>query len=203
MGGSSRRAGFTLFEVLLVLGIILAVACTVTPALMRRLKEDRLRQGEDGVIAVMRGARVHALHSGIAYQFRFENGGNRYIALPFDADALQPVTVSTGQAAPPMCWKNAGTLPKSVNFVSSNMVGAPTQGLPADWLYGLDDAQALSQASWSEPIVYQPDGTTSGGVIEITNGRTNRWLVVRQLTGEVQSAMAGDTAALAGLGVTP
>ena len=201
--GRSCRAGFTLFEVLLVLGILLALACTVTPALMRRLKEDRLRQGEDGVMAVMRGARVHALHSGIPYQFRFETGGNRYVALPFDADAVQPVVVSAGQTAPPSCWKNAGTLPKSVTFVSSSLVGAPVQGLPADWLYGLDDAQALSQVAWSEPIVFQPDGTSSGGVIEVTNGRTSRWLVVRQLTGEVQGAMAGDTAALAGLGVTP
>jgi len=201
--GSLCRAGFTLFELLLVLGILLAVAMTVTPAVMRRMKEDRLRQGEDGVIAVMRGARVHALHSGIPYQFRFETGGNRYVALPFDADAVQPVVASTGQAAPPVCWKNAGTLPKSVNFVSSSMIGAPTQGLPADWLYGLEDAQALAQVSWSEPIVFQPDGTASGGVLEITNGGTTRWLVVRQLTGEVHAAMAGDTTALAGLGVTP
>ena len=202
-GGSSCRTGFTLFEVLLVLGILVALACTVTPALMRRFKEDRLRQGEDGVMAVMRGARVHALHSGIPYQFRFETGGNRYVALPFDADAVRPVVVSAGQTAPPSCWKNAGTLPNSVNFISSSIVGAPVQGLPADWLYGLDDAQDLSQVSWSEPIVFQPDGTSSGGVIEVTNGRTTRWLVVRQLTGEVLAAMAGDAGALAGLGVTP
>jgi hypothetical protein len=188
---------------MLVLAILAAVAISITPALMERLKEDRLRQGEAGAIAVMRGARVHALHSGIPYQFRFETGGSRYIALPFDADALQPVVVTSGQPAPPSCWKNAGKLPKSVNFVSSTLVGAPVQGLPAEWLYGLEDAQALSQVNWSEPIVFQPDGTTSGGVIEVTNGRTTRWLVVRQLTGDVVSATAGDTAALAALGVAP
>lgn len=203
VGGSSCRAGFTLFELLLVLAILLAVAMSITPALMQRMKEDRLRQGEEGVAALIRGARVHALQSGVPYQFRFETGGTRYVALPFDADAVQPVVVTPGTVAPPTCWKHSGTLPKSVNFVAETIFGAPAQGLPQDWLAGLDDAQALSQVNWSAPILFQPDGTSSGGLIELTNGRTTRWLAVRQLTGEALGMTAGDTATLANQGVTP
>ncbi|MGE5192520.1 MAG: Tfp pilus assembly protein FimT/FimU [Deltaproteobacteria bacterium] len=69
------RGGFTLFELLIILAVLVTVVAVSWPALEQFHLQYQLRQGGALVQARMAGARVHAVDTGVDYQFRFEPGG--------------------------------------------------------------------------------------------------------------------------------
>lgn len=172
-------AAFTLLEMILVLTILLAVLTVSYPALNHLYVGHQLRQGADEVQVRLMACRVRAIEAGIAYQFRFEPGGQRFVAVPFDAAALAGAGASS-------LWKFGGQLPSTVQFVSDSVFQGAGEELPAALLAGLPNAAEMQGAHWSLPILFKPDGSSNGAQVELKgkDGDTMR-VAVRALTGGV------------------
>src|SRR5262245_50934499 len=101
---SSSRRAFTLLEVMLVMGILVAVAAIAWPSITRAYESVRLRKAADQVQAGLARARVEAMSSGVTQVFRFEPNSPRYTITPYQDDSVSSLdaaadTSSAGQAS--------------------------------------------------------------------------------------------------------
>ncbi len=191
------RVGFTLLELLLVIGILMICAGAVAPSVMGVLANYHLKDGTQQVQAALAGTRVHAIDATSTYQFRFEPGGRRYVAVPIDIEVLSsPGTAlsSDGAALAPGMFV-AGTLPETLSFQVSTSSAPPPDSppLPASgdpgWQTGmakLPTAQEYASATWSDPIYFHVDGTASDATFAIVDTRGSGYrITVREVTGEI------------------
>lgn len=77
-----RRSGYTFFELMIVLAIILIVSALAAPSLMDRVRSGNVREAAQHVSEVLAAARTYAIDTGVDYHFRFEVGGNNVVAIP-------------------------------------------------------------------------------------------------------------------------
>ena len=189
-----RSAGLTLIEMLLALGVLSILVALAWPSVMRLQGEQKILDSAEKVRALVATARVHAIESGLAYQFRYESNGNHFLVVPFEREfeSVDQRTKGAGTAEGLGRFSKAGgNLAEGVKFaLSKNVSSASTTGagqqLTSDVLSGLPDASKLSGLSWSGPIVFQPDGTsvdTEFSVVDLRNQRIS--LRVRGITGAV------------------
>ena len=195
--GSAGRAGFTMIEMLLVLGVIAVIIAVAWPNVIRLTGQPRLLESSDKVRSLASSARIHAIESGLVYQFRYEPGGRRFVVIPFEREfeSVSPDAQGTGASSSLGRFSKAsGLLPEGVSFAAPKLPGTSSgtasasggQKLSADLFSGLADAAKLEQASWSGPILFQPDGTGTDIAFELVDRRNQRVTVtVRGVTGAV------------------
>ena len=178
----SHRRGFTILEMLLVLAVLLIAVGISWPAVQRSYESQQLRQAAEVVQVRMMAARVHALDTGIMYQFRYEPGGRRFLAVPCDQDPAAAGSIAEGTAIP----KLAGMLPESVQFDSDIPSQQNLTHVAVADLSGLPDSDLYQGASWGPPIMFHPDGTASAAEVRLIDKQKQTLrLVVRPLTGGV------------------
>lgn len=200
------RQGFTLLELMLVLGLIVAIGGLSWPALRGPLANQRLHAAAKQVRVELARARLAAIETGEAQRFQFVPTGNAYrvgvdrvLLAPADgsqgADDNGPrltaggsestPTALTPEAAEPQRW-NEFELPEGVKFseLPVEQIAAPTaQPLAPPSVEEELDPTASGQA-WAPPIVFQPDGTTQNAELSLQNERGMRIAVrLRGLTG--------------------
>lgn len=192
------RRGFTLFEVLVVLSLLVLVVSLVWPPVSRMLARQELRQGAERVGTRLSAARVHAIETGLTYQFRFEPGGRRFMVVPFD----QEYSTSSTQAAPGLgsvggvdpnagggrrATRTVGMLPASIKFEGGELLTEKGSGVPDEWLSGLPDSADYQGALWSGPVLFYPDGTATTVSLMVQNKKHDALQIdVRGLTGGVK-----------------
>lgn len=186
-----RRQGFTLMEVMLTLCLLVIIASLAWPTLDKPFANQRLRKSADLIRAEWGEARVEALNSGLTYIFQFTIGGDRYRiqrqAAPetppdaeYDDTSTDPSTALQFDAE---SAETEHTLPEGVTFVNAKTAldsRAATVESEADVTLSMEE-------TWSEPILFFPDGTTSTARLILQN-RHNRCieLNLRGLTGVVK-----------------
>ena len=74
----ARTGGFTLLEVLLVLGLLVMLAAVAWPSLSRPLAATRLREGARELCNELARARLRAIETGNVLVLRYEAGHARY-----------------------------------------------------------------------------------------------------------------------------
>ncbi|MGQ0634320.1 MAG: prepilin-type N-terminal cleavage/methylation domain-containing protein [Planctomycetaceae bacterium] len=179
-----RRPAFTLFEMILVLAIVAAAVAIAWPSITWLYRRRHLEQGAEFVRAKMSSARVHAVESGVPYQFRFEPGGKRFIVIPFDPELL---VEAAAQGSAQKVAKAAGTLSGSARFEGGNLFTDKGSEIPDGWLAGLPNGPSYMGAKWSDPVVFYPDGTAMQGDFYIRDDHKREVrLSVRSLTGAVR-----------------
>ena len=190
------RSGFTLVEMLLVLGVFIVFAGITIPSVMRMFGQQKLTHAAERVRESVASARFRAIDTGLIYQFCCESGGSRFVVVPFEPD--HPVTGGSGPAAPvTLQGRSWGQLPQGIVFSSvglnsalptsstptsstpttstpttstratTTLSSAPTHKLAAGALDGLPNAGELAAANWSIPILFHPEGTANAD-LEIT-----------------------------------
>lgn len=173
-----RRPGFTLIEMLLVLALLLTVTAVMYPNLRRLQLEHHLKQGVELVRLQIVSTRLHALESGMDYQFRYEPGGKRFIAVPAEYQAIQAqaAAAQNSNTATPatVYWKASGEFQVKVTFSRTNSdqsgtVGLTPQPLPVEFLAGFKNLDKLRQVAWSAPLVFKTDGSSRDFAVEIEN----------------------------------
>jgi type II secretory pathway pseudopilin PulG len=124
------RSGFTLVEMLLVLGVFIVFAGITIPSVMRMFGQQKLTHAAERVRESVASARFRAIDTGLIYQFCCESGGSRFVVVPFEPD--HPVTGGSGPAAPVILQgRSWGQLPKGIVFSSVGLNSAlPTSSTP-------------------------------------------------------------------------
>lgn len=175
-----NSSGFTLFEMLLVLALLVSLLAVTFPTLGRLQVEYQLKQGAELVRLQVTSARLHALESGIDYQFRYEPGGKHFLAVPADYQAVQAQATAAKNnpsgAATAGYWKTQGEFQVKVKFsadasklLNSQSQAQAPQPLPPEFLVGFENSGALTSVVWSPPLIFKPDGSAQDFAVEIEN----------------------------------
>ena len=193
MRANCLRRGFTLLEMMLVVGLLALFAGMTIPSVLRILGEQKLGNSAEKVRAAVASTRVQAIESGIIYQFCCESNGSRYAVVPFEPDHA-----NSGQASPTgatnLQGRLSGRLPKGITF--SNVVvkvsgtaamATGSQKIASGAFDGLPGSGELAGLSWSVPILFHPEGTANADAeITVSDSRRQHILLrVRAFTGAV------------------
>ncbi|MFG0335103.1 MAG: hypothetical protein ACF8TS_17230 [Maioricimonas sp. JB049] len=195
---SPLRAGFTLFELVLVLAALVVVLGISVPVMTRFVAEQTLRDDVESVRNELARTRHKAIDAGLVYQFRFEPVGQKYVVLPYDRVEMASETSADGQAmvnavASGMVRVYSGELSSTNRFAAepdsqalSETGVLPTEQLPDEWLVLLPDGSSLKQTAWSLPILFYPDGTAEDATFRIVDDEDRyQTISLRGLTGSV------------------
>jgi Tfp pilus assembly protein FimT len=197
-GGVSRRLrGYTLLELLLVVGILMIVAGAVAPSVMGMLASYHLKDGVQKVQSALGATRVQSIDATSTYQFRFEPGGRHFLAVPTDIEVLNSPgsAASAGGSSLSPAMFQSGMLPETLSFqVSASSGPAPTSpAMPAasdpGWTAGLGHmpgASDFATVNWSDPIYFRPDGTATDTTFAVVDTRGAGYrFTIREVTGEI------------------
>lgn len=182
------RSGYTLIEIMLVVTIIMVIAAMASAPLITSWRDVRLGEEAERVRVLAAGTRMEALDSDQVWQFRFEPGGTRYVRVPV---AESEDDSGSAAATSSRNGKRSGRLPEGMRFSPNLPAGG---GLSENLLAGLPDAGELGQVSWSSPVEFFPDGTSTHSTFEVLSDLGgSRQIQVRSVTGAVTVMRPGRT----------
>lgn len=204
----ARHAGLTLIEVVLVLSLLVIVSAVSMPYLDGAFSRAHLSGASDLVRGAWAQSRLEAMQSGEAQVFRFEPKGSRFqltslnkLGTPENSAQARQQQDETREAIASSKKSDKETHGESSSSSDSDSERTPedilrlgTESLPDDVIFAAADVSASNQVaamfgggaddSWSDPIVFNPDGTTSNASVLLQNdrGETIR-ITLRGLTG--------------------
>jgi hypothetical protein len=185
---SARRAGYTLFEMLMVQGLRVMMVAASWPMLRSPLGKNQLTDAARQIRVELVKARHKAIETGVAQQFRFQPGSKTFEVTPViakkpDVSARNRTLISKdnsilaangGEAdAPDVVHRE---LPNGVCFCetaesASDGQQAGSTGISVDRPKRRDDVLASEDEEWSAPILFQPNGRTSDAKIRLMGKR--------------------------------
>jgi len=165
-------------EVLLTMAIMVIIAGVAWTALQRPWARQRVRSAADEIRTGLEQARINAMKSNHTYSFRYMLHGGRYHLGPqsdaSSADTPPATSSATSQHSaadeeglgdeplPPPIDK---TLPRGIRFLPADGIGE---------LATMDDSDSRSTEtgdSWSDPIYFYADGSTSDARLLLASSR--------------------------------
>jgi hypothetical protein len=170
----------------LVMAVIVLMVGIAWPSLSTIRHRQHLHQSTETVKVRMMAARVHAIETGLTYQFRYAPGGREFVVVPYSEIPPDSPTSGTGAVA-----RMAGTLATTVQFDADLSGGDTTStiGLNPALLEGIPEAVEFQGVSWSAPVLFFPDGTATGTEVVITaENQQSLRLTIRAFTGGVTVA---------------
>lgn len=172
------RTGFTLFEVILVVAIIVIAAAIAVPTLSSMQGSHRVQGAVDSVRAAWATARAAATEQSRSYRFAVEPGGRHFRVAP---DEESYWSGGSGPAGDPVGPGRIveGALPPGVRFVIN---GEPGQQPPEPTAA---EAAAPASGQWETACVFRHDGTAQEDVRIVfqVRGAAPMQLELRGLTG--------------------
>jgi len=190
----TTRGGFTLSEMLVVLGILVVVTALAQPALRGALGDSRLRSAAKQVRAELAKTRLKAMQSGIAQRFRYQLGKNRFEIAP-SAQGVDNERAASGRSTRDRDRECASSTDRRNDSQPDRFAPRDTtaarhypegtegrspqpveQSLPEG--VSFDEAPGEPQREgaggedgWSNPIVFYPDGRTENAHIRLKGER--------------------------------
>jgi prepilin-type N-terminal cleavage/methylation domain-containing protein len=158
------RRAYTLLELLIVLAIVLVVVSLSWPAVQRPMAKSQLKSGAKQLRVALTRARLEAIESGIAHQFRYQPGTGHFEVSAKSASqgALLVPAGLEGVGADDALGEDPGfqealqnqpdELPAGVRFFDPSA--------PDDSPGEPDVDAAPNSMIWSAPIVFYPNGRT-------------------------------------------
>lgn len=190
-----RNAGFTLLELMLVMGLLVIIAALAYPAVSGPLENNRLRHSGELIRGAWARARTKAMESGRTYVFRCQPEADGYVVEPWinnddllESDLVTQSGVAVGESIQEVSAIQLGPqiqkLPEDVTFLGSEVVGDTR----SQFLAVTADSATESEAGWTTPIFFYPDGSSSTARLILQNKRERYVLLtLRGLTGVVTS----------------
>ena len=182
-------------EVLLVLTILVMIAGLIMPIMSETLEEHRIENATKEVHTELANTKLHAVDTGLTYQFRFEPKGQRYIVIPYETDADDSGTEGS-QGESLYRPRISQSLPEGFEFsveseTTTGEMELKTETVRQELFGNLPNANKLSGVSWSPPILFFPDGTSEPAMFIVKDDRKQFVrLSVRELTGAVSISRA-------------
>ncbi|MGZ0168562.1 MAG: pilus assembly FimT family protein [Planctomycetales bacterium] len=172
------RSGYTLIEMMLAMMVLVILTSLAASPLMNSWRDTQTGSATEEVRALLAGTRLVALDGDETWQFAYEPGGTHYLRVPLSAATEDASDEKANQG------KHSDTLPVTITFGESG--GGTGATISSEVLTGLADSGELSGLSWSAPILFYSDGTSSEAGFEIVDQYGNaRTILVRDLTGGV------------------
>lgn len=180
------RRGVTLFELLLVVGILGFIAAMTVPALDIFMPDTKVKGSVDQVRAAWADARARAIEEGRPYRFAIVANTGRYRVAP---DA--PEYWGQGGAPAGECLILEDGLPGGVRFQTVDENGnysgdgADTSDVPWTRPDQASQEAAPAPSAYSSPVIFLPDGTAREDVAIafVVKGARRTTLQLRGLTG--------------------
>ena len=176
------RPALTLVELILVLSLLVIIGAVAAPLLSGSMSRARLEHGGELLRAAWAKARLAAMQTGETYVFRYEPLGSRY-----QIDCLATVSAPGATAAVPVdatpveiedvdiFRQSQSTLPQRIVFAAGEVAAVPQLAAAA---------AATGAGSWSTPILFYADGSTSDAVVQLANEeQVTLRVTLRGLTG--------------------
>jgi prepilin-type N-terminal cleavage/methylation domain-containing protein len=162
-----QRSGYTLFEVMLVLAILVAVGAVAAPVFRQSFEVERLRKGADTLRTAWSKARVQAMSTGLTHIFQFEYAAGQFVVAPWEEGAALVQTTTTNAV------QRTGQLPDGIVFYAAEKLAEERAATVEE-----------TGAQQAPQIFFYPDGTTSTAQVMLSN-QTDRFVKVflRGLTG--------------------
>jgi prepilin-type N-terminal cleavage/methylation domain-containing protein len=161
-----QRCGFTLFESIVVLAVLLVAAGLVMPTLKGLAGGTPLNAASDMVKSSWAQARSRAISEGRPYRFAIKDNTGEFRVAPDSPefwDGAGSSAPASGSGQPPLILEDK--LPGDIHFIS-----------------GPDSGQGGGGGEWSNPIVFLPDGNAQQDAT-ISFGQGGCQPVVLQLQG--------------------
>jgi len=176
-----RRAGSSLFEVLLVMVILVIISAVSFPSLSSMYGSYKLNGAVDSVRSAWADARAHAIEEGRPYRFSVEPDGSAFRVAPDHPDYWSG---NDGPADDPLGkgFVLAQSLVGGVRF-SVNGDAPPASEAANDSL----EEKPVTGGNWAQAVVFLPDGTAREDVKMVfqVRGCKPTSLQLRGLTGNV------------------
>lgn len=98
------RRAFTLLELLLVLGLLIAIFAIAVPIAFQSMRGRDFRRAEELVLAGLESVRAHAQREGIIVELTIDAAGHRVRAfeIPLDGSEARPIEALHFEIAPPV-----------------------------------------------------------------------------------------------------
>lgn len=183
----NANAGFSLLELLLVIGVLVAVSAMAVPPLMDRIRAGRVQEASESVREVLANARRYAIDAGIDYHFRYELNGHAFVAIPAEPNPTLANSYSATDEADTRVVVEAGTLDETlfIRPFSSDTSGG--ESLEPEAFTDLPNAGELASKTWSAPILLRFDGTSEDRRFRVMDEEQNASEIsIRGLTGAVR-----------------
>jgi len=173
----SRRSGYTLLELIVVMAVITILATLSVPSLRTMGSSYKVGAAADAVRAAWAQARAHAIEEGRPYRFAVVPGSGHFRVAP-DQEADWSGREGSG-------YTLQETLPPAVSF----SVGGEGSAPPAA---GSQPSPPPPASAYSHPIVFLPDGTARADaeVVFQMRGAKPVVLSLRAMTGAVTTRAA-------------
>ena len=183
-----RRSGFTLFEMMIVLAILVTITAMAAPDMMERVRSGRVQEAAENVRDVLAAARTYAIDTGVDYHFRFEVGGNNVVAIPAEQNASIGNSYDTDSETAEFLYRS-GELPKTIFLRSSFGETSGSETLKSQAFGNLENAGDLASKTWSMPILFRFDGSAEDKTFRVMDEEQRSCDVsVRGLTGAISTS---------------
>ena len=162
---SSKHKGFSLLELMVVIGIIMIVSAIGFVSFQPMLKRNHMDSGYDTTLMVLRNTRNQAITQGHEYYVNFNPAGFPVGTIQVQ---YQPPAVGGG-AAPPLQQVTTYSLPSDVNFgVIAGFPASSPDGFGSGGT-AIDLGQSLAGAPLNY-VVFMPDGSARDQVGNFNSG---------------------------------
>jgi type II secretory pathway pseudopilin PulG len=168
------HSAFTLFEVLLVLILLVIIGSLIMPLFEGGFASVRLRRATDQLLASWSETRGRAIETGQIQQFRYQPESGNYRSEPWFPEEVAPAIVEPVEPVAELM------LPDEVVFAEGDV----TVYDPAAAGRQVTAMGQGGSGTWSNPILFFPDGSTSAASVLLRNERgVFQRATLRALTG--------------------
>jgi prepilin-type N-terminal cleavage/methylation domain-containing protein len=174
------RRGFTLFEIMVVMAVLVIFAALSYPSIENMYSFYRVQAAADALRGSWAEARTRAMEEGRPYRFSVVLGKGNYRVAPDSGDYWAGDTPAPADPNnPPLVQSDA--LPKGIRFRRAD---TPAGDSDAETVLPTD---SVATSQWSSLAVFLPDGTARDDVAIVLEAGGSRPLIVRLrgLTGGV------------------
>ncbi|MEZ6130908.1 MAG: prepilin-type N-terminal cleavage/methylation domain-containing protein [Planctomycetaceae bacterium] len=185
-GRHACRGGFTLLELMVVLGILATISAMAARQLMSLMRESTVATEADRIREVMAEARRYAIDTGIDYEFRFEVNGPGVVVLPSENELN--VDDAGNSTTTEKYFRISLELPEDFRLHMGKDANVESESLAVERFGDLNSA-TLSRKTWSTPVMFRFDGTAQDFTLHVADkSLLTAEVSVRGLTGTIRTS---------------
>ena len=186
---TTGNRGFSLFELLIVMTIIVTITAMAAPNMMERVRNGRVQEAAEDVREVLAFARQQAIDSGVDYHVRFEVNGQAIVAIPAEPQPTLVNQAGSNSSKIEVLVMSLVLEPEKMFLRGMKGENAGGEQLEPAVFANLDGNEGLSGRSWSTPILFRFDGSAEDRRFRVMDeeNRTSE-ISVRGLTGAIKVA---------------